>query len=179
MQSNLYKKYKKEMVPALKEKFGYKNIMQVPKISKIVINVGIGRFIKEANYIETVEDTLRKITGQKPIRTKAKKSISNFKVREGMEIGVSVILRGARMYYFLEKLVNVTFPRMRDFRGISDKSFDRAGNYAIGFKENLAFPEIKADEVDKLHGLQVIVNTTAKKKEQGRELLSQMGFPFK
>lgn len=176
--ATLYEKYKKEVVPALQKELGLENVMQVPKITKVVINAGIGRFIKEANFIDNVEKNLARITGQKPVRTKAKKAISNFKIRQGQEIGVMVTLRGPRMYQFLEKLVRVTFPRVRDFHGISDKSFDREGNFTIGFKENVAFPEIKMDEIDKMHGLQIIVNTTAKSKEQGRALLSHMGFPF-
>lgn len=175
---NFYEFYKKEVVPALMKERGYSNIMQVPKVKKVVLNAGIGRFIKESNYIENVEKTLSKITGQKPVRTKSKKSISNFKIREGQEIGVMVTLRGPRMYHFLEKLLKVTFPRVRDFHGISDKSFDRGGNYTIGFKENIAFPEVTAEEVEKAHGLQIIVNTTAKNREEGRALLAKLGFPF-
>lgn len=178
MSVTLYEKYKKEVVPALQKELGYKNVMQVPKVTKVVVNAGIGRFIKEANFIENVEKTLTKITGQKPIRTKAKKSISNFKIREGQEIGVMATLRGPRMYQFLEKLINVTFPRVRDFHGISDKGFDRQGNYTIGFKENVAFPEVKMEEIEKIHGLQLIINTTAKNKEAGKALLKQLGFPF-
>jgi large subunit ribosomal protein L5 len=135
MTKNLYERYKTEIVPSLIKDGGYTNVMQVPKITKVVLNVGVGRFVKEAGYIDTVEKVLTKITGQKAVRTKAKKSISNFKIREGMEIGVMVTLRGPRMYQFLEKLLRVTFPRVRDFHGISDKAFDRQGNYTIGFKE--------------------------------------------
>ncbi|MDD4476711.1 MAG: 50S ribosomal protein L5 [Patescibacteria group bacterium] len=175
---NLYKKFKEEIAPALRTELGYKNIMQVPKISKVVINSGVGRFIKEPHYIENVENTLTKITGQKPMRTKAKKSISNFKIREGQEIGVAVTLRGPKMYYFLEKLVSVVFPRVRDFRGLSSKCFDINGNCTIGFKENVAFPEIKMEEIDKIHGLEIVINTTAKNKEEGKALLTKIGFPF-
>jgi large subunit ribosomal protein L5 len=178
MQNNLYAKYKKTVVPALMKQFGYRNVMQAPKVNKVVINAGIGRFIKEPHYIENVENTLAKISGQKPMRTKAKQSISNFKIREGMEIGVAVTLRGKKMYNFLEKLVSITLPRVRDFRGLSDKSFDRNGNYVIGFKENLAFPEIKSEEIDKMHGLEVIINTSAGNKEEGQALLVGLGFPF-
>lgn len=178
MESNFYQFYKEKVVPELQKQFGYKSIMQVPKIKKVVLNVGVGKFVKESNYVENVEKTLTKITGQKPVRTKSKTSISNFKVREGMEVGVVVTLRGPRMYHFIEKLVKVTFPRVRDFRGISDKCFDRQGNYSIGFKENLAFPEVKAEELDKMHGLQITFNTTAKNKEEGKALLSHLGFPF-
>ncbi len=175
---NLYEKYKKEVVPALAKELGYKNVMQAPKIAKVVINAGVGRFVKEAGFLDNVEKTLTKISGQKPIRTKSKKSISNFKIREGQEIGLMVTLRGPRMYDFLEKLIKVTFPRVRDFHGISDKGFDRQGNYTIGFKENVAFPEVKMEEIEKVHGLQIIVNTTAKSKEEGRALLAHLGFPF-
>ena len=178
MQVNLYENYKKEIVPALKKELGLKNVMQVPKIQKIVLNAGIGRFVKEPRFIENVENTLTKISGQKPMRTKAKKSISNFKTREGMEIGVAVTLRGVKMYQFLEKLISITLPRVRDFRGLSEKSFDKNGNYAIGFKENLAFPEIKADELEKIHGLQIIINTNAKNKVAGKALLTHIGLPF-
>ena len=178
MTNNLYEKYKKEVVPALQKELGYKNVMQVPHIAKVVINAGVGRFIKESGYIDNVEKTLTKITGQKPVRTKAKKSISNFKIREGQEIGVVVTLRGPRMYHFLEKLLRVTFPRVRDFHGISSKGFDNQGNYTIGFKENIAFPEVKMEEIEKVHGLEIVVVTTAKDKVAGRALLTQIGFPF-
>jgi len=178
MQGTLYEQYKKEVVPALKKEFGYKNVMQVPRITKVVINSGVGRFVKETGYIDNVEKTLNRITGQKPVRTKARESISNFKIREGMEIGVVVTLRGPKMYQFLEKLVRVTFPRVRDFRGITDKAFDRQGNYTVGLKENVAFPEVKSGEVDKIHGLQIIINTTAKNKQEGKALLTHLGFPF-
>ena len=178
MKINLYEKYKKEVVPALQKELGYKNIMQVPKIKKVVLNAGIGRFLKEPRYIDNVENTLSKITGQKPMRTKAKKSISNFKLREGMEIGVAVTLRGTRMYQFLDKLVSITLPRVRDFRGLSEKSFDKNGNYTIGFKENMAFAEIKAEDIEKVHGLQITINTNAKNKAEGKALLTHMGFPF-
>lgn len=178
MAIRLYEKFKKEIVPALQKELGFKNAMQVPQITKLVLNAGIGRFIKDAGYIDNVEKTFAKITGQKPVRTKAKLSISNFKIREGQEIGVMVTLRGPRMYEFLEKLLFITFPRVRDFHGISDKSFDRQGNYTVGFKENIAFPEVKMEEIEKVHGLQIIVCTTAKTKESGQALLTHFGFPF-
>jgi len=178
MTLNLYQKYKKEVVPALKKELNFKSVMQVPKVTKVVINVGVGRFIKESGYIDNVEKTLLRITGQKPVRTKAKKAISNFKIREGQEIGVMVTLHGDRMYQFLEKLVNVSFARIRDFRGISDKAFDRQGNYTLGLKENTAFPEVKTGEVDKIHGLEVVINTSAKNREAGKALLTHLGFPF-
>ncbi len=178
MENNLYKQYKKEVVSALKEEFGYKNVMQVPKILKVTVNSGVGKMAKEANFIETVEKTLQKITGQKTVRTKAKKAISNFKLREGMDVGVKVTLRGKRMYDFLEKLVKIAYPRIRDFRGITDKGFDRQGNFSYGFRENLSFPEVKADEIDKIHGLEVVISTNAKNKEEAKALLKKLGFPF-
>ncbi len=178
MNLNLLKKYKDTVVPAMMKEFGYKNVMQVPKVAGVVVNVGYGRNIKEANFADNVAKTLTKITGQKPVHTKSTKSISNFKIREGQEIGAMVSLRGPRMYQFLEKLLNITFPRVKDFRGISDKSFDRQGNYTIGFKENLAFPEVKVEELEKMHGLQVIVKTTARNQAEGRALLKHLGFPF-
>jgi len=175
----LYTQYKTTVAPKLKEEFGYKNVMQVPRIEKVVLNVGYGRRVKDKQFIEQVEKTLTQITGQKPVHNKATKSISNFKIREGMNIGVSVTLRGKAMYEFLNKLINITFPRVRDFRGINPKSFDKNGNYSIGFKENIAFPEIGADAVDNLHGLEVVVATTATNKEEGFALLKGLGFPFR
>ncbi len=160
------------------KELGLKNALQVPKITGVVLNAGIGRFIKDSQFIENVEKTLTKITGQKAVRTKSKKAISNFKIREGQEIGVMVTLHGTRMYDFLERLIKVTFPRVRDFRGISSNSFDGQGNYTIGFKENVAFPEVKAEEIDKVHGLQIIIKTTAKNKAAGLALLTALGFPF-
>ncbi len=178
MNKNLYQNYKEVVVPKLKEELKLSNVMEVPRITKVVLNAGIGRFVKEPHFIENVESTLTRITGQKPVRTKAKKAISNFKIRENQEIGVAVTLRGPKMYHFLEKLIVATFPRIRDFRGISAHGFDRKGNYTIGFKEHIAFPEIKSGEIDKIHGLQIIVNTTAKNEAQGRALLTHLGFPF-
>jgi large subunit ribosomal protein L5 len=179
MQSILYKQYKEKVVPALKEEFGYKNIMQVPKIEKVVINVGYGKHAKDKNYIEHVEKVLGAISGQKPVHNKSKKSISNFKIRQGMNIGVSVLLRGDKMYDFLYRLINLALPRVRDFRGISPKSFDKQGNYSLGIKEQLAFPEITADMSDVIHGLEITVVTNAKSKEEGLSLLKKIGFPFK
>lgn len=176
--ATLYQQFKKEMVPALQKELGYKNVMQVPKVVKVVVNAGIGRFVKDSTFIDNVEKTLRNITGQKPVRTKAKKAISNFKIRQGQEIGVVVTLRGPRMYEFLERLLRITFPRVRDFHGISDKGFDAQGNFTIGFKENVAFPEVRMEEIEKIHGLQVIINTTAKNKAEGKALLKALGFPF-
>jgi len=175
----LQEKYKKEILPKLKEKFGYKNALQAPKLIKVVCNVGVGRNAKDKKYIENVADSLKRITGQQPILTKAKKSISAFKVREGMTVGVAVTLRGKRMFDFLDKLVNITFPNVRDFRGIKDKCVDKQGNITVGFKEHIAFPEIRNDEVDRIHGMEISVSTTAKTKEEGLELFKLIGFPFK
>lgn len=172
------KKYNSEVVPALKEELGLKNITEVPKLEKIVVNVGFGRHTKDKSYIDNVMNTLTQITGQKPVLTKAKKSISNFKLREGMEIGACVTLRGDQMYEFFYRLVNLVFPRVRDFRGISSKGFDKQGNFAVGLKENIAFPEITADNQDKIHPLQVVVKTTATDRKSGALLLHKLGFPF-
>lgn len=161
------------------EKFGYKNLMAVPKLTKVVINAGVGRNAKDKNFIDNVVSSLERISGQKPVQTKAKQSISAFKTRKGMIIGVAVTLRGQRMYDFMEKLINITFPRIRDFRGIDPKQVDKLGNLAVGFKEHIAFPEIKADEVQNIHGLQVCMSTTAKTYEEGLELFKLMGFLFK
>lgn len=175
----LKEKYKKEIVPQLEEKFSYTNDHQVPRLTKVVINVGFGRFTKEKDYADEVVKILEKITGQKPILTKAKKSISAFKVRQGMIVGGVVSLRGQRMYDFLEKLINITFPRVRDFRGISDKAVDRTGNLTIGFKDYSAFPEVRLEDVEKVFGLEVSIATTAKNREEGLELFRLLGFPFK
>lgn len=175
----LKEKYKKEIVPNLQKKFSYRNIMEVPKIQKVVINVGFGRHNKEKAYIEKVVQALTTISGQKPIMTKARLSISSFKIREGMVIGACVTLRGDRMYDFIEKLVNVTYPRVRDFRGITDKSVDNTGNLTVGIKEYPAFPEINIDQVDDNFGLEASFATTAKTRDEGVELFRQFGFPFK
>lgn len=174
----LKEKYNKEVIPAMKEKFGYKNDLQVPKLLKVTLNVGIGKNLKDDNFIEHVEKVLSRITGQKPVKTKAKKSISNFKIREGMTVGVSVVLRGNRMYDFMDKLISVTLPRVRDFRGISPKKVDNNGNLNIGFKEFISFPEISSDEIEQLFGLEVAITTFAESKEIGYELLKLFGFPF-
>jgi len=176
---NLKEKYRKEIAPKLKEKFGYANIMAVPRLTKAVINAGVGRNAKDKAFIDGVVSSLERISGQKPVLTKAKQSISAFKTRKGMIIGVAVTLRGQRMFDFVEKLVNITFPRIRDFRGLNAKQIDRLGNLSVGFKEHIAFPEIKADEVANLHGLQVCLATTAKSHEAGFELFKLLGFPFK
>lgn len=170
--------YKKEIVPRLKEKFGYTNAMDIPRLSKVSINVGVGRMSKDKAYIEGVVNDLAVITGQKPMVVKARKSIAAFKVRQGDSVGVAVTLRGQKMYDFVEKLINVTFPRVRDFRGISAKKMDQKGNLTIGFKEQIAFPEIRLENVDKTHGLEISINTTAKNHEECQELLSLLGFPL-
>jgi len=175
----LKEKYNKQVIKALQEKFGFSNVNQAPKIIKAVINVGVGRNAKEQAFIDNAEKSLIKITGQRPVRTKAKKSISAFKIRQGMIVGLKVTLRHDRMFDFLEKLINVSFPRIRDFRGISEKMIDRTGNLTIGFKEHIAFPEIRVDEIENIHGLEICISTTAENREEGLELFRQLGFPFK
>ena len=174
----LKEKYTKEVVPALMEKFGYKNILQVPKLEKIVLNMGVGEAVGNPKVLDSAVSDLTLIAGQKPILTRAKKSLAAFKLREGMPIGAKVTLRGERMYQFLDKFMNVALPRVRDFRGISDKSFDGRGNYAMGVKEQLMFPEIEYDKVDKLRGMDIIIVTTANSDEEAREFLKLMGMPF-
>ena len=174
----LKEKYTKEVVPALMEKFGYKNIMQVPKLEKIVLNMGVGEAVGNPKVLDSAVSDLTLIAGQKPILTRAKKSLAAFKLREGMPIGAKVTLRGERMYQFLDKSMNVALPRVRDVRGISDKSFDGRGNYAMGVKEQLMFPEIEYDKVDKLRGMVIIIVTTANSDEEAREFLKLMGMPF-
>lgn len=177
---NLQTRFTEEIIPELKKTLGIKNTMAIPKITKIVINSGIGTYVKsQKKDYSTVVENLAKISGQKPVVQKAKKAISNFKVREGEVVGVSVTLRGERMYDFLNKLINIVFPRVRDFRGVSPKAFDGRGNYSIGFKEHIVFPEISPDDVSNLHGLQVNISTTAKNNEEGFQLLKAMGFPFR
>ncbi len=176
---NLQEKYKKNIIPELKKIFGYKNDLQVPKVVKVSINVGLGSRFKDSKFLEVVEDVLTRISGQKPVPRRARKSISNFKIREGNIIGMSVTLRGKRMYDFLTKLLNITLPRVRDFQGIKPESVDKQGNLSIGFKEYLPFPEIRSDEVEVIHGLQVTIDTTAKTRDEGFELFRLMGFPFK
>ena len=171
-------KYENEVRSALMEKFGYKSPMQIPKLDKIVINIGVGEAKDNAKALEAAANDLAIITGQKPVITKAKKSVANFKLREGMNIGCKVTLRADRMYEFLDRLFNVALPRVRDFRGINPNSFDGRGNYALGIKEQLIFPEIDYDKIDKLRGMDVIFVTTANTDEEARELLSLMGAPF-
>ena len=175
----LHEKYINEVVPALTEKFGYKNVMELPKIAKIIINMGVGEAVGNPKALDAAVNDLTIIAGQKPILTRAKKSLAAWKLRQGMPIGAKVTLRGVRMYQFLDKFMNVALPRVRDFRGISANSFDGRGNYAIGLKEQLIFPEIEYDKIDKLRGMNIVVVTTAKTDEEARELLKLMGMPFK
>ena len=170
--------YKDEIVPALQKKFGYKNIMQVPKLEKIVVNIGVGEAKENVKVLENAAADLTTITGQKPVYTKAKKSIANFKIREGMPIGCKVTLRGEKMYEFLDRLVNLALPRVRDFRGVNPNAFDGRGNYALGLREQLIFPEIEYDKIDKVRGMDINFITTAKTDEEAKELLSLMGAPF-
>ncbi|AGB18122.1 50S ribosomal protein L5 [Thermoanaerobacterium thermosaccharolyticum] len=176
--ARLRDKYINEVVPALMAKYSYKNIMQVPKLEKIVLNIGLGEARENPKAIEAASNDLAIITGQKPVVTRAKKSIANFKIRAGMPIGVKVTLRGERMYEFADKLFNVALPRVRDFRGLPTKSFDGRGNYSFGIKEQLIFPEIDYDKIDKVRGMDIIFVTTAKNDEEARTLLELMGMPF-
>ena len=176
--SRLLDKYKNEVVGALTEKFSYKNVMQVPKLEKIVINMACGDAVGNAKALESAIADLTTIAGQKPVITRARKSLAAWKLRQGMAIGCKVTLRGRRMYEFLDKFMNVALPRVRDFRGVSRKSFDGRGNYAVGVKEQLIFPEIEYDKIDKIRGMDIIVVTTAKTDEEAREFLALMGMPF-
>ena len=177
--SQLKNYYQETVVPQLKETFNYTNPMQIPKIEKIVINMGLGEAIHNIKIIESAVEELKQISGQQPVVTRAKKSIAAFKLREGMPIGCMVTLRKNRMYDFLNKLINIALPRVRDFRGISGKAFDGAGNYSLGIKEQLIFPEIDYDKIDKIKGLNISIVTTAKSNQEGKELLKLMGMPFK
>lgn len=170
--------YNDNVVPAMMEKFQYKSIMQVPKIEKIILNMGVGEAKENSKFLDSAVEEMTLIAGQKPVVTKAKKSISNFKVREGMSVGCKVTLRGDRMYEFFDKLVNIALPRVRDFRGVSKTAFDGRGNYALGIKEQLIFPEINYDKIDKIRGMDIIVTTTANTDEEARELLRLLGMPF-
>lgn len=176
--NRLKEKYVKEITPALMSKFNYKSVMQVPQLDKIVINMGIGDAVANAKALDVAVEELATITGQKPVVTRAKKSIAGFRLREGMPIGAKVTLRGERMYEFIDKLVSVSLPRVRDFRGISKKSFDGRGNYTLGVKEQLIFPEIDYDKVSKVRGMDIVIVTTANTDEEARELLTQIGMPF-
>lgn len=171
--------YLDEIVPALIEKFQYKNVMQVPKLDKVIINIGVGEAVQNAKALEGAVSDLTAISGQKPVVTKAKKSIAGFKLREGMSIGCKVTLRGRRMYDFVDKLINILLPRVRDFRGVSPQAFDGRGNYSLGVKEQTIFPEIEYDKIDKIRGLGIVLVTTAKTDEEARELLRSTGMPFR
>lgn len=175
----LKERYYKEIVPALKKQFGYKNDLQVPRLEKVVVNMGIGESTGNAKAIEGGVKDLIAIVGQKPVVNRARKSIATFKVREGQPVGASVTLRGARMYDFLSKLINIALPRIRDFRGVSPKSFDGRGNFSLGVKEQLIFPEINYEQVDMVRGMDIAIVTTAKTDQEGRALLSELGVPFK
>ena len=170
--------YKETVVPALMEKFQYESIMQAPKLEKIIINMGVGEAKENAKFLEKAVEEMTMIAGQKPVVTKARKSISNFKLREGMPVGCKVTLRGEHMYEFFDKLVSVALPRVRDFRGVSKTAFDGRGNYALGVKEQLIFPEINYDKIDKIRGMDIIITTTANTDEEARELLKLLGMPF-
>lgn len=176
--SRLKDLYNDEIVDALTKKFGYKNVMEVPKLDKIVINMGVGEAKDNAKLLESAVKDLETITGQKAVLTRAKKSVANFKIREGLAIGCKVTLRGERMYEFLDRLVNLALPRVRDFRGVNPNAFDGRGNYALGIKEQIIFPEIEYDKVDKVRGMDIIFVTTAKTDEEARELLAQFNMPF-
>ena len=177
--SRVKEKYEKEVVPYLMKKFGYKSVMQCPRLVKIVINTGLGDIKDNAKSIQMTENKIKMISGQQPILTKAKKSVANFKVREGQTVGIKVTLRGDRMYSFYDKFVSIALPRLRDFRGVSDKAFDGRGNYSVGLKEQLIFPEITYDQVEKIRGMDVAIVTTANTDEEARELLRALGMPFK
>ena len=176
--SGLGERYKKEVVPGLMERYGYKNVMQVPRLEKVVLNIGLGEAIQNAKALEAAESDLVAISGQHPVTTRAKRSIAAFKLRTGMPIGLKVTLRGERMYHFLDKLMNVVLPRIREFRGVSLDSFDGYGNYTLGLKEQTVFPEIDYDKIDKLRGLEVSIITKARTDEEGRHLLELLGMPF-
>ncbi len=175
----LKERYIKEIVPALMSEFKYKNVMQVPRLNKIVVNIGLGEALQNPRALETAAQDVSTITGQKPIVNRSKKSIAQFKLRKGMAVGMSVTLRGQRMYHFFDKLVSTTLARIRDFRGVSADSFDGCGNYSLGLKDQTVFPEIEYDKVDKVRGLQINVITTAKNDEEGKRFLEMMGMPFK
>ncbi|MCD8045690.1 MAG: 50S ribosomal protein L5 [Clostridiales bacterium] len=176
--SRLKEAYQNEIVDAMIKKFGYKNIMQVPKLEKVVINMGVGEAKENAKILESAMKDLEIISGQKPIKTIAKKSVANFKLREGMTIGCKVTLRGEKMYEFVDRLINLALPRVRDFRGVNPNSFDGRGNYALGIKEQLIFPEIEYDKIDKVRGMDIIFVTSAQTDEEARELLAQFNMPF-
>jgi len=179
MASRLKEKYRQEVAPGLQKDFNYSNPMQIPGVNKVVVNIGMGEVIQNAKAMDAAIADLSTITGQRPVITRAKRSVAAFKLREGMPIGCMVTLRGERMYQFLDKLINVTLPRIRDFQGISPEAFDGRGNYTLGLREQLVFPEIDYDKVDKVRGMEVSIVTTARTDEEGRRLLTLMGMPFK
>ncbi len=179
MASRMLDKYKKEVVPALQKDFGYKSVMQVPKLEKVVINMGVGAASQNVKILDAAVDELNRIAGQKATVTRTKKAISNFKIRENMPIGCMVTLRGQRMYEFLDRLINMAIPRIRDFRGVPTRSFDGRGNYTLGVKEQIIFPEIEYDKVERVHGMDICIVTTAPTNEQARRLLTLMGMPFR
>ncbi len=174
----LKEKYLNEVVPALTEQFGYKNVMEIPQVDKIIINMGVGEAVGNPKVLDAAVSDMTMIAGQKPVLTRAKKSLAAWKLREGMPIGAKVTLRGSRMYQFLDKFMNIALPRVRDFRGVSAKAFDGRGNYSVGLKEQLIFPEIEYDKIDKLRGMNIVVVTTANTDEEARALLKLMGMPF-
>ena len=174
----LLKKYRDDILPGMQKKFKYKNIMQVPRLEKIVLNMGVGEAIENSKFLDTALEEMTVIAGQRPAITRAKKSISNFKLREGMPVGCFVTLRGWMMYEFLDRLINIAIPRVRDFRGLSDRSMDGRGNYNLGLKEQIVFPEIDYDRIEKIRGMNITIVTTAKTDEEGHELLSAFGMPF-
>ena len=179
MTSRLKDKYKNEVIPALTENFGYRNVMEVPRLEKVVVNIGLGSSKDNPKAVESAVKEIEIITGQHPVVTKAKKSIANFKLREGMNVGVKVTLRGEKMYDFFDKLVSISLPRVRDFRGVSNSSFDGRGNYSMGIKEQLIFPEIEYDMVDQIRGMDIVIVTTANTDEESKKFLELMGMPFK
>lgn len=171
--------YKTDVIPKLKEEFGFENVNSVPTVKTITLNIGLGKGLKDARFLETAENTLTRISGQRPVKTKARKSVSGFKIREGNIVGMKVTLRGKRMWDFLERFIKVALPRVRDFRGLSPKAFDGQGNYSVGLKEHIAFPEISSDEIELIHGLQVTISTNAENDEQAKALLTHLGLPLK
>jgi large subunit ribosomal protein L5 len=177
--ARLLKKYRKEVIPLMMKQFSYKNHMEVPRLEKIVVNVGMGKATQDVKLLDAASKEIAAITGQRPVITRAKKSIAGFKLRQGMSIGCTVTLRGDRMYEFLDRLTNMALPRIRDFKGVSPKSFDGCGNYTIGIKEQLIFPEIEYDKVVSVHGMDIIIVTTARTDEEGKALLSYLGMPFR
>jgi large subunit ribosomal protein L5 len=178
MAARMKERFLNEITPALMQKFSYKSVMQVPKIEKVVINMGVGEAVSNSKIMDFAVEDMQKIAGQKPVITRYKKSIAGFRLRENLPIGVKVTLRGERMYFFLDKLFNISLPRVRDFHGVSTKSFDGRGNYTLGLKEQLIFPEIEYDKIDKVRGMDIVIVTTAQSDEEARELLTQLGMPF-